>query len=652
MFRRTAFLLAFASALPLAAQAPKITQQGDPTVKSDTIYSLAVKASDHPDEEAVFLLDDGVVRLEADGRGNQTFRQVVQLLKPGAVDNYREFRWSWAPGHEKFTLNWIRVIAPDGKVISAGPSQEQDSDMPAQMGDPVYSDRKVKRVSLSGVAPGTLVDYSYTREELKPYLTGDFFQSWSVSTGLTVRRSRFIVDVPSSLAVRLHERNLNFPRKTVDIHGRKIYTWIAADVPRLKGELYAADSNNVQMHIALSSPITWHDIGAWYAKLARDRSSLGSVSTKKLNEVLTAATPKTRDDTIRAIHRWVAQDIRYVSIALGLGGYQPRSPDTVVVTGFGDCKDKATLFVAAMNSLGITTFPVLLNSTGVSYRELASIEQLDHAIAAVKTPTDYQFTDLTSELTPYGELPYAEQGELVLVVHPDGATEEKELPLTTPADNATTIRIVGTLSPDGMFNGRYDEASTGALQYTLRSAFENPLDSTEKANAANAIASKLFDGAEGDSLTGFEGKDLLAKPHMSLFIKHGKAASRSGETEILTIPLGSTAGLNSVANQIDNARERRFPIDAVRIFGNRTSLVELRVKLPAGWRAQLPSGVKATSPFGSYESTYAQVGDELVLTRKTAGSTGVYAPDRIKDVSAWFRQVATDDAKLIVISTK
>lgn len=652
MFRRTPFLLAFASALPLAAQAPKITQQGDPTIKSDTLYSLAVKASEHPDEDAVFLLDDGVVRLEADGRGTQTFRQVVQVLKPGAVDNYREFRWSWAPGHEKFTLNWIRVIAPDGTVISAGPSQEQDSDVPAQMGDPVYSDRKVKRVSLSGVAPGTLVDYSYTREELKPYLAGDFFQTWSVSTGLTVRRSRFIVDVPSSLAVRLHERNLNFPRKTQDIGGRKIYTWIAADVPRLKGELYAADSNNVQMHIALSSPITWQDIGAWYAKLARDRYSLGSVSKKKLTEVLTAAAPKTRDDTIRAIHRWVAQDIRYVSIALGLGGYQPRSPDTVVVSGFGDCKDKATLFVAAMNSLGITTFPVLLNSTGVSYRELASIDQLDHAIAAVKTPAGYQFTDLTSEFTPYGELPYDEQGELVLVVHPDGATEEKVLPVTTPADNATAIRIVGTLSPDGMFNGRYDEESTGALQYTLRSVFENPLDSTEKANAANAIAAKLFDGAEGDSLTGFEGKDLLAKPHMSMLIKHGKAASSSGETEIFTIPFGSTAGLRSVANQIDNARERRYPIDAVRIFGNRTTSVELRVKLPAGWKAQLPSGVRATSAFGSYESMYAQVGDELVLRRKTAGATGVYAPDRIKDVSAWFRQVATDDAKLIVISTK
>ena len=651
MFRRTALLLLIAAAA-LPAQAPKITQQGDPTVKADTIYKLAVKAADHPEEDAVFLLDDGVVRLEADGRGTETFRQVVQILKPGAVERYNEFRWSYAPGHEKFTLNWIRVIGSDGTVISEGPSHVQDSDVPARMGDPVYSDRKVKRVSLSGVAPGSLVDYSYSREELKPFLPGDFFQSWSVSTGLTVRRSRFIVDVPASLAVRLHERNLNFPRNTQMVGDRKVYTWIASDVARLKPEPYAADSNNVQMEVALSSPETWQDIGQWYAKNAQGRAALGSVSRLKLQQVLAAAKPATRDDTIRAVQRWVAQDIRYVSIALGMGGYQPRLPDSVVVSGFGDCKDKATLFVAAMNSLGITTFPVLLNSTGVPYRELATIQQLDHAIAAVKTPTGYQFTDLTSEFTPYGELPYDEQGELALVVHPDGTTEEKELPLSHPADNVTTMRVSGVLSADGTFNGKYEEEATGSQQYGLRSAFENPLDSTEKANAANAIASKFFDGAEGDSLVGFEGKDLRARPRLSLEIKHGKAASSAGTTEIFTNPLGSMSGVMSAVRELENAKERRFPIDAARILGNRTTIAEFHIKLPPGWKAQLPTGVKAVSPFGSYESSYEQVGDELQITRKTTGATGVYAPERIKDVAAWFREVAKDDAKLIVIATK
>jgi hypothetical protein len=208
------------------------------------------------------------------------------------------------------------------------------------------------------------------------------------------------------------------------------------------------------------------------------------------------------------------------------------------------------------------------------------------------------------------------------------------------------------LASDGMFNGRYEEESTGALQYSLRSAFENPLDSTQKARAADAVASRFFDGAEGDSLVGFEGKDLRAKVRVSLRIKNAKAASSAGETEIFTLPLGNMSGTIAMAKELESAKERRFPLDAARILGNQLSVVELRVKLPAGWKAQLPSSVKASSPFGSYESTYAQVGNELVITRRTQGATGIYAPDRAKDVAAWFREVGKDDTKLIVIAKK
>ena len=107
-----------------------------------------------------------------------------------------------------------------------------------------------------------------------------------------------------------------------------------------------------------------------------------------------------------------------------------------------------------------------------------------------------------------------------------------------------------------------------------------------------------------------------------------------------------------VAQELENAKERRFPVDAEEIFGNRTSLLEMRVTLPAGWKAQLPAGVTAASPFGTYESSYAQVGRDLILTRKTIGTRGVFPPGKAKDVAAWFRAVAKDDAKIIVIAKK
>ena len=74
------------------------------------------------------------------------------------------------------------------------------ADVPAAMANPVYVHRKVLHASLSGVAAGTLVDISYTIEERAPYRPGDFFQSWSVNTGTTVRRSRLLIDVPKDLS--------------------------------------------------------------------------------------------------------------------------------------------------------------------------------------------------------------------------------------------------------------------------------------------------------------------------------------------------------------------------------------------------------------------------------------------------------------------
>ena len=69
----------------------------------------------------VYILDDGVLRYEADGRGSRTYRQVVQILKEDAVERWAEFSFSFEPSHEKLTVNWVRVVSPSGEIISEKP---------------------------------------------------------------------------------------------------------------------------------------------------------------------------------------------------------------------------------------------------------------------------------------------------------------------------------------------------------------------------------------------------------------------------------------------------------------------------------------------------------------------------------------------------
>ncbi|HEU0302591.1 MAG TPA: DUF3857 domain-containing protein, partial [Longimicrobium sp.] len=336
--RITATLLGLCLAAPAAAQAPVITEQGDPSVRADTIYRLAVDPADYPEDDHVLLLDDGVVRLEADGTGTHTFRYVAQVLTQDAAENWGEISFGWDLKRERFRLNWVRVIdARTGQVISDRPVHDQESLAPVDFDAPVYTNQQTRRVSLGGVAPGTIVDYSYTTETVEPVLPGDFATTWSIHTGTHTLRSRYVLDLPAGYEPRIQEHNLTFRRREAERNGRRVYTWAVNDVPKVEPEPFMAlDSNKVYMGLAIGGRTEWADVARWYAGLAEGRYELTPEIEARLAEVVRDA--RTLDDSLRAVHRWVAQDFRYVSLSLGIGGYQPRTPAEVLRTQYGDCK--------------------------------------------------------------------------------------------------------------------------------------------------------------------------------------------------------------------------------------------------------------------------------------------------------------------------
>jgi uncharacterized protein DUF3857/transglutaminase superfamily protein len=643
------FLL-LAVAAPALAQAPRITSAGDPSVKDDTIYRLAVDPAGHPDEDYVYLLDDGVIRLESDGRASRTYRQVVQVLTREGAEAWGEQSFSYVSGRERLTLNWVRVVKPSGEVISSQPSHEQESIAPVAQEAPVYSDVKVRRISIGGIALGTLLDYSYTVTTLKPVMPGDFQRAWRVTTGRLTRRSRYIVDVPGSLNLRLKEVNLTFPRKTSEAKGRRVYVWATAEVPKIEREPFAADSNDIDQYIDIAAPVAWADVARWYSQLARDRYAMTPALDATLATVVQSA--RTLEDSLRAVHRWVAQDFRYVSLSLGIGGFQPRRPAAVLETRYGDCKDKATLFIALAQRMGVHAYPVLLSSNGGIARDLPSALAFDHMIAAVERPTGYLYLDLTAELTPFGSIPPSEQGEFGLVVHPDGRGEEVAFPTDSAAANRDVSTLDGELTADGIVNGRYVHLATGDQQYSLRRTFATSFSGTERDRLTRSVANLLFPGATGDSLEIFDGRDWRAEPRVSLVIRNARATSKSGSNDILTLPVRNYGELKAVATELEARGPRRFPIDVAAVAGPHEEAAELRLSLPEGWRAQLPPGVTARSVFGTYTAEYSQEGRILRVARRLVGRSGTEPPGRIGELIAWLKEMSKDDVRYVVLEHK
>ncbi|MGH7532014.1 MAG: hypothetical protein ACREL4_01875, partial [Gemmatimonadales bacterium] len=119
----------------------------------------------------------------------------------------------------------------------------------------------------------------------------------------------------------------------------------------------------------------------------------------------------------------------------------------------------------------------------------------------------------------------------------------------------------------------------------------------------------------------------------------------------LRLPFGDVTSLATVADRLEAEPDgpRRFPIVAVDAVGNEAFYREVRMVLPTGWRAELPTGVTAMGAFGQYRSVYQVEGDTLVLTRWMAGVRGIAAPQRLGELTGWLRAVAKDNARFIVL---
>ena len=624
-------------ASPLFAQTAKV---------ADSVYSLAVDPAAHADLPYVWLLDEGVYTVEADGRIKNTTRQVVQILKAEGAETYRERRFTWNPEHQKLTVNWMRVVKPNGDVVSAHPEQIQDSDVPAEMGVPMYTATKVRRMSLSGLEPGTILDFSITTDTDPSLMPGEFFLSWRVTTPTYVVRSNLVVDIPEKLNPRIVERNLDFRRLEKVDKGRKVLTWRKSNVDRFKGEPWAPDSVLQGMTISVSPSFNWNAIGKWYVPIARDAYAITPPVEEKMKTVLAGA--KSIDDSIRAIHKWVSQDIRYVAIELGRGGYVPRSAETVVRTGFGDCKDKAMLFLAALKKIGVTGYPVLLNISGFERKETPSLGQFNHMIAAVKRGNRYEFADLTAGNYALGKLPASEQGNLAVLVKENDA-EEITLPESPSSEALIDATITGKVGEDGIFTGKYEEVRHGYLEATMRAAFQSPLDSARRQLFSRMVTSIYFERPETDSLITFDGKDLQAEARVSTKITRAKMVSKFGDQNLLTNPLRPLDGYSRTADAIEAEKDRKLPYDAAKFVAQHTTRTRVRIKLPVGWTAVLPRSAKIDGPVARYETKFAQVGDELQIERTLTGIKGIIPASRRMEIVEFLRKVGSDDAKLIVL---
>jgi len=542
------------------------------------------------------------------------------------------------------------VTLPSGRVIR--PGRKSVVDGPALASFELYSDIRHRTLHFTGLVPGATVEYSWekTVSNLRD-LDARLQLADAVPAVLRTMTVRQPAGVPLWIAPSAPP--VEYTRQ--EESGVTVHRWVVRDSGVTRRESHGPPPADLFPAIEVEPKLiewsgrsinasSWDGIAGFYREIAQERMAPTPDVSSTALELATGASDD--QEKIRRVFEFVQQKINYVAISLGIGGYQPHASGQTLAHRYGDCKDKATLMIAMMRALGLTGLPVLIRTRDSGTLDPAQpVLAFNHAIVAIPSEDGYMFLDPTATSTPFGDVPWQDQGATALVVGRDGRGELLTTPLVPPGRNMRRIEMTGTISGSGLLDGSLTVETSGqraaALAWLLDAA------SADREAEVTSLVGGLLPGASIRSqtvarrTTGGGGMDIAVDFTVLRFTASAGALEvasphRVGPSEIasLSVPPG-----------------RKQPVFFRHLY---TDQVVGRFTLPQGRRVRkLPENRRLDGPGLSAEIRYGTSKDqqrEVLEVERTVSVTRREIPaSEFPALRQFIKALADEEARGIAI---
>lgn len=455
----------------------------------------------YPQASAIYLLTDENITLQADNRLVVDFHYCIKILNDRGKEKFGEVSIPYDSTYEKLELTYARTIKPDGTVVTVGDKNIRDVSL--YLNFPMYSNARVKIVSMPEVAVGSVIEYKGRIATSELPVKEDFNTHYWLAVDEPIMTEKCVVRVPKNKMLKYKIMNSVYntagydmtPKITED-KSDKIYSLSFDNVPQIIPEPGMPPVTHINPYVLFSTFKSWQDIFDWWQKFYKDK--LVADSDIKSKVAFLIKDKKTREEKIRAIYNFCAQDIRYVAVEYGQAGYEPHKATEIFKNKYGDCKDKAILLISMLSVAGIEAYPVLI-STADSYNVEEDMPGLmfNHAIAATKLDGKLVFMDATASTAPFGDIPSDDEDRRVLVFYEDHY-ELVKTPQSRPEHNKVVTRMKIEVSKDESVDvwrridtsGHFQQAQRYWLKFTMPILIEETLKQRAMAIAENAVLKK------------------------------------------------------------------------------------------------------------------------------------------------------------------
>ncbi|KAB7529362.1 DUF3857 domain-containing protein [Flagellimonas olearia] len=596
--------------------------------------------------DAVARLDEIDIRIEAMDKMTYTEKKVVTVLNKSG-DAFARTRAFY---DKEKKIKKIEAVVYDASGNEIQRIKRRDfNDIAAVDGFSLYLDDRLLYYRYVPVQYPYTLEFSY---EVETSDTG-ILPPWYFLSGydISVEESRYAISyVSNGLKPIIEESNLVDITVEKDESQGKI-SYMAKNIPALTAESLSPSFTAICPKLSVRLPNfhykgfdakvdNWNDLGLWIqTELLSGRTTLEDATIQKVRGLVEGV-----DDDIekaKIVYQYMQDNTRYISVQIGIGGFQPISAIEVDRVKYGDCKGLSNYTMALLKAVGVESYYTVVEAGGtkVDFKEdFADLSQGNHAIVAIPYQGEYYWIDCTSQVHPFGFIGDFTDDRKVLIVKPGGG----EIVTTTSyvnEENLMRMNSTYTIQEDLSLEADVTIETMG-VRYDNHFGLEG-----NKREDVMEYYKNFWGNINGLSITDFSFEnnkdDVVFTEKVQL--KAHDFVSKNGDDYLLTL------------NVLDNSsfippryRNRKHSFVIQRGYLDED---EFTIQLPKNFAFTfLPEKYKEETKFGTYEVEVVKKSDtELLYKRKFLIKKGNYPKEEYNKYRSFRRTIAKMDNQKIVL---
>lgn len=520
-------------------------------------------------------------------------------------------------------------------------------DYSAISGFSIYEDNRVKYIDPGEFEYPYTVEYTYEINIRDPFI----YPSWTPIENYytSVQHAVYSVTAPDKTKFRYYESNLPCECKKEAVNGSTQYKWETNNLTVQKPEDFSLPYRSV-FPLLITAPTffeidnykgsleSWNSFGKWVQSLNLDRQELSDETITKIKHLIRNAT--TDKEKVEILYKLLQDNSRYVSIQIGIGGWQSMYAKDVDRLAYGDCKALSNYMIAMLNVAGIESYYTLVNSGQNApsiIKEFIS-PQFNHIIVCVPLSSDTLWLECTSQNNPCGYLSTFTDDREVLLIKPDGG----QLVHTKIYSGYDNVKITSA-----KVNLTLEENPTAEIFTTYNGVFYNEVEDILRSDAQDQ-KKKMYNKYDiaGFNINKFshrEYKSQLPKIEETVNMELRNIYQKMGNRLIFNPNL-----LNKETIQPEKTENR---LSDIMIRRSLSTIDTIKYEIPEGYQASnLPEKIEVNSDFGTYTAEFILNNSTLSYIRHKKVNTGIYPKEKYNDLIAFYDALRKADNIKIALS--